>query len=246
MRATHRTSAFLRQIENRWVTSESSFIEPEWWDACCTGSRIVSEPSLQVWVGVDASTKRDSTGITVCAWDIANQKVQLVSHRIFQPTPQDPLDFEATVEKTLLDMRSRYTVRGIYYDPYQMHAVAGRLRQQGLPMWEFPQTVANLTDASTNLYELIKGGNIVAYRDDEIRLAMTRAVAIESSRGWKIAKEKSSHKIDVVVALATAALFAVRSGQYNPGSFPSPIIVTAGDRFAAVGGRTKLDFARDW
>jgi hypothetical protein len=38
-------------------------------------------------------------------------------------------------------------------------------------------------------------------------------VAIETSRGWRIAKEKISHKIDVVVALAQAALGAVQGGQ---------------------------------
>jgi hypothetical protein len=34
MREQHRANAYLRQIENRWVTSESSFVELEWWDAC--------------------------------------------------------------------------------------------------------------------------------------------------------------------------------------------------------------------
>jgi hypothetical protein len=38
-----------------------------------------------------------------------------------------------------------------------------------------------------------------------------RSVAIETSRGWRIAKEKASHKIDVVVALAQSALGAVQS-----------------------------------
>ena len=33
------------------------------------------------------------------------------------------------------------------------------------------------------------------------------------TRGWRIAKEKQSHKIDVVVALAQAALGAVKQGQ---------------------------------
>ena len=61
----------------------------------------------------------------------------------------------------------------------------------------------------SNLYELIKGGGIVVYPDEQIRLAVSRAVAVESPRGWRIAKEKVSHKIDVVVALAMAALAAV-------------------------------------
>jgi hypothetical protein len=42
-------------------------------------------------------------------------------------------------------------------------------------------------------------------------------VAIEGTRGWKISKEKASHKIDVVVALGIACLAAVRSG-VNPGT----------------------------
>lgn len=45
---------------------------------------------------------------------------------------------------------------------------------------------------------------------------MSRAVALETSRGWRIAKEKQSHKIDVVVALAQAALGAVRDQLSEP------------------------------
>ena len=45
---------------------------------------------------------------------------------------------------------------------------------------------------------------------------MSRAIAIETSRGWRIAKEKQAHKIDVVIALAMSALASVRSpGESN-------------------------------
>ena len=44
-----------------------------------------------------------------------------------------------------------------------------------------------------------------------MRLAVWRAVAVETARGWRIAKDKQSHKIDVVVALGMAALAAVRA-----------------------------------
>jgi len=68
-----------------------------------------------------------------------------------------------------------------------------------------PQTVSNLTEASQNLFDLIKGRNLVAYPDEQIRLAISRAVAVETSRGWRIGKDKQTHKIDVVVALGMAA-----------------------------------------
>ena len=54
------------------------------------------------------------------------------------------------------------------------------------------------------------------YPDAAMRLAVSRAVAIETSRGWRIAKEKQSHKIDVVVALAQAAHACVKN---VPGDF---------------------------
>ena len=151
--------------------------------------------------------------------------MRLVFHRIFQPTASAPLDFEATVERTVRELRGRFSVRGVYFDPYQMASVSQRLQASGVPMREFPQTVANLTAMGSNLYELIKGGNIVVYPDADIRLAINRAIAKETPRGRKITKEKSSHKIDVVVALAMAALHAVEQGQQQLSMNVMPIIV---------------------
>ena len=58
-------------------------------------------------------------------------------------------------------------------------ASAQRLAKAGLKMEEFPQSVPNLTEASTHLYELIKGCSLVAYPDAVLRLAVSRAVAVE-------------------------------------------------------------------
>jgi phage terminase large subunit-like protein len=214
MREQHRRNAYLRQIENRWVSSESSFVEPGWWAACQDPevSPELADPKLSVWVGVDASVKRDSTAIVCCTYDPRQKKTRLVWHKIFRPSPDDPLDFEQTVEKTLLDLRRRFYVKEIRYDPFQLVAVAQRLTAAGLPMVEFGQTVSNLTEASNNLYEVIKGRNLVVYEDADLTQAINWAVAVETSRGWKISKEKASHKIDVVVALAQAALGAVQGG----------------------------------
>ncbi len=213
-----RPNAFLRLIENKWVTSESSFVPIEWFDACVDAELHpeLADPKLSVWCGVDASVKRDSTAIVCCTFDHDAKKVRLAWHRIFQPSATDPLDFEATIENTLLELRRRFYVREVRFDPYQMQAVAQRLTAAGLPMVEFAQSVPNLTESSTNLYEVLKGRNLIVYPDDDVRLAVSRCVALETSRGWRIAKEKASHKIDVVVALAMAALGAVQQGQTKP------------------------------
>ena len=113
------------------------------------------------------------------------------------------------VERTLLDWSDRYQIKAIAFDPYQMVASSQRLARERLPMQEYPQTSGNLTESSSNLYELVQARNLTVYLCDDIRLAVSRAIAVESSRGWRIAKEKQSHKIDVVVALAMACLAAV-------------------------------------
>ena len=107
MREQLRPNAFLRQIENRWVSAESSFVDMDDWDACVDPEArpLLADPDLRVWVGVDASTKRDSTAVAACAYDRHAKKVRMVWHRVFQPSPDAPLDFEATVEATLLQLK---------------------------------------------------------------------------------------------------------------------------------------------
>jgi len=213
MRRQLRPSAYLRMIENRFTSGESSFVEPEWW-AACEDARlrpVVADRTLTVWVGVDASVKRDSTAIVAVTWDSTVKKVRLVWHRIFQPSPDAPLDFEATIEATLRELEQRFRVEAVRYDPYQMASVSQRLTQAGLPMQEYPQTVDRLTAIGTNLYELIKGANLAVYPDAGLRRAIGHAVAKETPRGWRLAKEMTNARIDVVVALAMAALPAVEA-----------------------------------
>jgi phage terminase large subunit-like protein len=214
MRRQLRPAQYLRMCENRFVSSEGSFIELDWWDACvdANASMLVSDKNLSVYCGVDAGIKHDATAIVACTWDHNSHKVKIVFHRIFTPSRTQPVDIESTIESTLFELKQRFHVRKILFDPWQLMSVSQRLTKAHLPMEEFPQTTQNITIASQNLYELIKQRNLVAYRDEQIRLAISRSVAIETPRGWKISKQTQSHKIDVVVALAMAAHAAVENG----------------------------------
>ena len=204
-------------IENRFVTAESSFILAAW-DRCVRPEigAVPSNPSLPVWVGVDASVRQDSSAIVAVTYK--DDVVRLVFHRIFTPSPNDPINFE-DIEATLLDLQKRFSIRKVLFDPYQMVATAQRLAKAGVKVEEFPQNVPNLTAASQQLFELVQGQALVCYPSEAMRLAASRCVAIESSRGWRITKEKQSHKIDVIVALAMAAYAAVQG--HNESSYDS-------------------------
>ena len=165
---------------------------------------------LPVWAAVDASVKHDSTAIFAVSFNSKAKQVKLVTHRVFTPSPDQPIDFGA-VEEAVFDLHRRYQLRKVLYDPFQLASTMQRLAQRGVRVEEFPQSVPNLTAASQGLYDLIMSQGIVAYADAGLRLAISRAVAVEGSRGWKISKEKASHKIDQVVALAMACHAATQS-----------------------------------
>jgi hypothetical protein len=61
MRGQLRPNAFLRMIENRFVTTESTFVDLEWWDRCVDpeARQVLLDKSLPAWLGIDASVKRD-------------------------------------------------------------------------------------------------------------------------------------------------------------------------------------------
>jgi phage terminase large subunit-like protein len=212
MRGSLRLNQYMRMIENRFVSTETAFVELPAWDKCVdpTLGHLPRNPGLSIWVGVDASIKHDATAIVAVTWEEETQKVRLVTHRVFQPTADEPLDFEATIERTLLDWHTAYFLRRVLFDPYQMQATAQRLTKAGLRIIEFAQTPANLTEASQNLFDLIQQQRVVLYPDAGMRLAISQTVALETPRGWRIDKQKQSHKIDVVVALAMAAWAAVQ------------------------------------
>jgi phage terminase large subunit-like protein len=229
MRRSLRPNQFMRMIENRFVTTENAFVDMDWWDACTDPALVpeLADKMLPVWVGVDASVKKDSTAVVAVTFDSKSQRLRLIAHRVFQPTATQPLDFEATIEATVKEYCRRFAVRGVHFDPYQMQAVAQRLRTIGVPMREFPQSVPNLTAMGSNLHEIIKGARITVYRDDALRLAISRTVAKETPRGLQLMKEKQSHKIDVVIALAMAALHAVEQGAFEDSVIAEPIVVCA-------------------
>jgi hypothetical protein len=67
----------------------------------------------------------------------------------------------------------------------------------------------SLPAAGHNLYELTRDHNLRLSPDAELRAHALNAAALESARGWRLAKEKSSRAIDGLVALSFACLDAV-------------------------------------
>ncbi len=72
------------------------------WDGCVSHAH---HPSITerdpLFVGVDAGIKHDNAARVAVKWDEQGEKLILVSHRIWKPSPLKPLDLENTIEAGL-------------------------------------------------------------------------------------------------------------------------------------------------
>jgi phage terminase large subunit-like protein len=223
-KATLRPNAYLRLHENRWTSGESAFITPELWDANTDAGHRPALPNraaTPLFVGVDAGIKHDNAAVVAVRWGAG--RLELATHKIWRPTPQDPLDLEATVEAFLRELRRQYRVARILADPYQLHRSISTLKAAGLPIEEYAQTTQGTTAMGEALFGLLNGRNLRLYPADDLRQQALNAVAVESTRGWRIAKEKAAKKIDAIVALAMACVGAIEEGP----SKPSAAVVTS-------------------
>ena len=207
---TLRPGTYLRLHENKWAAAEEIFITGEMWDPCVNPSHhptITTRESL--FVGIDVGIKHDNAARVAVRWDEKGQGLMLVSHRIWKPTPHQPINLENTIEQDLRDLNDHADVVEILADPYQMHRSITTLQAAGLPIREFPQTQANCTLMGQTLFDLLTGNNLEIYPAQDLREQALSTVAVENPRGWRIAKEKASKKIDAIVALAMACCAAM-------------------------------------
>jgi phage terminase large subunit-like protein len=116
------------------------------------------------------------------------------------------LDLEDTLEAYLLELARSFRVVEVRFDPYQFVRSAQTLEKQGVRMVPYNQTSGNLTQAGQTLSDLVNTRQLEFYADEELRRHFLNAVAVYSSRGWRLAKEKTSNKIDACVATSFAVL----------------------------------------
>ena len=83
----------------------------------------------------------------------------------------------------------------------------------GLPVEEYNQTQNNLTEATETLWSTLTNRNIRLYNAPDLRQHVLNAVSVETPREIRLAKQKTSNKIDGCVALSFAVLASVQYGR---------------------------------
>lgn len=208
-RAENRHSTFVRLWENRWQSSEGTFIEPHLYDDCVT---MESEEWGPMTLAGDASQRNDTTALVgvqarkvkLFGKEQIRYRVRLV--KVWDPEGKD-IDLDETIANHVYSIYKQGLLNGSFrYDPYQMHQVAINLRKKGVPCKEFPQGQERLK-ADTFLWEQFKDGTMDLYPhpvlESHVKGANAKEYENEQIRIIKGTASKSS-KVDAAVALSMA------------------------------------------
>jgi len=196
-------SSYLRFHENQWASAISTFTTPDVLDLCIDKTlRPTAPEGTRIVCAIDAGVKWDCSALIALAKDETKKRgVYLVEHRIFEPKGET-INFERTIERTMLAWNNRYKIVACWFDPYQLLRSAQLLKDERIKITEYPQTVTNMVSATQSLSELLHSGNIRLYPNTVLRQHILSASTKEHSVGERLVKTNRAKKIDAAIALA--------------------------------------------
>ncbi|MBS3914442.1 MAG: hypothetical protein KG003_08080 [Bacteroidetes bacterium] len=223
-----RHSTFVRLWQNDWQSSEGTFISPEELDACKTlDERGDLSPMV---IAIDASMRNDTISIV----GASKKEVELFGKKmdrfrlryceIYSPkrnknSPElialgahkHDADLEKIIIPKIVNLWNMGLILGsVYYDPFQLHSIAMKLREMGIPCKEFNQGNMRLL-ADTHLWKIINEKRLDLYPHPELEEHMLSAKAKEYENEMiRLIKGTATEakKIDAAVGLSMATYMA--------------------------------------
>lgn len=139
---------FARMHRNQWVTSSETFVPMEWWYACRREEGEwpqIDQHRHPMIVALDAGVSSDTFGLWMGCRHPQKKDDILQWYTQYWKPPKGgggKIDFVGTEdnpgpELTLRRLIKEYNVVQVCYDPYQLHDMASRLKQEALA-WFYP------------------------------------------------------------------------------------------------------------
>lgn len=218
-KADLRHSQFVRLWQNRWQSSEGSFIDPDYYtDSVIYTGEDLSEP---MFIAGDASQRHDSVAllgvrrIGVYVFGEYQERYKLCYIRVWDPEGKD-IDLEETIAAEVERLHELGMMIGPFnYDSYQMHQVAVNLRKKGVPCVEFSQQT-DRTKSDTFLWKQFHTGKLGTFPSAVLEQHCQAAKAKElDNEQIRIVKGRGnrSARIDACVALSMAVW---KASQFRP------------------------------
>jgi phage terminase large subunit-like protein len=242
-------NAFRRMHLNEWTEQAERWIDLAAWDACAGPVDLELLRGRPCFGGLDLST---TTDVTALAWVFPpdhDGDLWRVLSRYFVPaenlrrraerdrvpydlwaaqgfieaTPGNVVDYGAIEQRILADS-ALFHIREIAYDPWNATHIALRLQDEGATMIEFRQGFRSMAAPTRELEKLIVSQRLAHGSNPVTRwMAANVAVAQDPAGNLKPAKDKSTERIDGIVALIIALAVLPRHGAISRAEAPEAI-----------------------
>jgi phage terminase large subunit-like protein len=223
-------NAFRRMHLNQWTEQAERWIDMAAWDASAGSVDLERLRGRPCFGGLDLST---TTDVTALAWVFPpdhDDDLWRVLSRYFVPeehlrkraerdrvpydlwsrqgyieaTPGNVVDYGAIEQRILADS-ALFQIREIAYDPWNATHIALRLQDEGAKMIEFRQGFRSMAAPTRELEKLIVSRTLAHGGNPVTRwMASNVAVSQDPAGNLKPAKDKSTERIDGIVALIMA------------------------------------------
>lgn len=201
---------YSRIHENKWASSQDTFVKKEWWDACRKSTLTPLQDDLMI-VAIDAAVSGDCFGIV----GVTRRDGKITPRIIRKWTPPkggklvysneaDPDDTNYP-EGVIRWLAKTYNIIEFTYDPFQLHHFCTSLQKEGIGYFRpFNQQRERLV-SDKQLYDLIVHRLIEHDGNTELseHVLNANAESLDKER-MRIVKRADSLKIDLCVCLSMA------------------------------------------
>lgn len=195
-------SEFIRYRLNGWTATQDSWFPTGAWEGRHEERKLANDE--QAVLGFDGAWKGDSTALVAVGIDSLH--VETVA--VWEADPDDP-HWRTPVLEVLQAVRDycySHSVVEVVADPARWEAYLQDLSEEGLPIVEYPNTVARMVPATQSFYESVMDEMLTHDGNPTLDRHIANCVLKQDQRGARITKEyKASHKhIDAAVAAVMA------------------------------------------
>ena len=222
---------FRRLRLNQWTASETRWLNVKDWDACVVDCELLN--GIPCYGGLDLSSTQDLTAFALCFpqgeeyhlrvhfWlpaDGINDKEkrdrvpyqQWARDGWLTLTPGNVIDYEYIL-RGLQEYRTRYNVREIAFDRWNMELLRQRMGADEFTMVEFGQGFKSMSPAAKNFERLVLSGKVHHDANPILRWNLDNTVVeADAAENIKPSKGKSTQRIDGIVASIMALDRALR------------------------------------
>lgn len=214
-------SQFARIHRNQWVSSTETFVPMEWYDMCrremAEYPAVENKKQAHV-IALDAAVSDDTFAIWMgCRHPAKPDEVLTRYAQKWKPASGKKIDFQGTdenpgPERVLRKLIQDYNCVQVAYDPYQLHDMATRLKQEGLAWFRSFNQGNDRLLADSQFRDLIRDRRFWHNGEVDLRDHISNANAKIDNEDHKvrIVKRTERLKIDLAVAASMGSFELLR------------------------------------